>query len=260
MAIQTAEGWILDVSHDYATGNINLLIKLQDGRIISFKQKLKEYVFYILPKSHSAGEDLFQQLSRNDQVIKKIFWHEKYIDLADRNKTRLIGISLGNSQSQDYQRLIKKLEMDSRVGSLYNIELSVIHQFIYNQLKIPPTSKVRIEYEQEELLSISRIDDRQETAPPPFKIMHIGLSSHGKNDEIILNLRLENQTSIISNTVSDQSFISVFNENQPDIAIIYGDYRQDHSTLTSVDNIITQYSNQTVIIHVSDRIEDIPSY
>ena len=96
MAVQTTEGWLLDVSHDYGTGTINLLIKLQDGKAINFKQRLKEYTFYILPKSHYAAEDLFQQLSRNDQVIKKIFWGERYIDLADSNKTRVIGISIAD--------------------------------------------------------------------------------------------------------------------------------------------------------------------
>ena len=48
-------------------------------------------------------------------------------------------------------------------------------QFIYNQLKIPPTSKVKIEYDdnQERLLSISKIDDSQEISIPPFFIMYI---------------------------------------------------------------------------------------
>ena len=51
--------------------------------------------------------------------------------------------------SQDYQAFIKKLRMDSRVRSLYNIELSATQHFIYNQLKIALTSKVIIEYEEE---------------------------------------------------------------------------------------------------------------
>lgn len=160
MVVQTTDGWLLDVSHDYESNNINLLIKLQDGKLISFKQRLKEQTFYILSRSQPGAEDLFQQLSRNDQVFKKIFWNEKYIDLSDRNKTKLIGITLENIQSQDYQRLIKKLEMDSRVRSLYNTELSTLHRFIFNQLEIAPTSKVRIEYEDEELFSISRIENR----------------------------------------------------------------------------------------------------
>lgn len=74
MVIQTVDGWFLDVSHDYKSNNINLLTKLHDGKLISFKQRLNEQIFYILPRSQPATEDLFQQLSRNDQVVKKIFW------------------------------------------------------------------------------------------------------------------------------------------------------------------------------------------
>jgi hypothetical protein len=51
MVIQTVVGWLLDVSHDNSNDNINLIIKLQDGKVISFKQKLNENTFYVLPKS-----------------------------------------------------------------------------------------------------------------------------------------------------------------------------------------------------------------
>ena len=134
MVIQTAVGWLLDVSHDNSNDDINLIIKLQDGKVISFKQILNEDTFYVLPKSQLVGEDLFQQLSRNDQVIKKIFWDEKYIDLADKYKTKLIGIStnISDIQTQIYKAFIKKLRMDSRVRSLYNTELSATQHFIYN--------------------------------------------------------------------------------------------------------------------------------
>src|SRR5215831_15528844 len=159
MVIHTAVGWILDVLHDHATSDINLLIKLQDGKVISFKQKLKKYVFYILPKSQLVAEDLFQQLSRNDQVIKKIFWDEKYIDLVDKKKTRLIGVSVTGIKSQNYQIFIKKLKTDSRVRSLYNTELSATQHFIYNHLRIAPTSKVSIRFEEEKLLSTKKLDD-----------------------------------------------------------------------------------------------------
>jgi hypothetical protein len=257
MVIQTSDGWLLDVSHDYETDNINLLIKLQDGKLINFKQRLKEQTFYILPRSQLAAEDLFQQLSRNDQVIKKIFWNEKYIDLADRNKTKLIGITLENIQSQDYQRLIKKLGMDSRVRSLYNTELSAIQQFIYNQLKIVPTSKVRVDYEEAQLLSIFKVDDSQDIAPPPFKIMHIRIGDDSKNDEIVFKVRIEKGTSVVFNELSYESFICRIKENEPEIAIIYEDYQYDHDIVNSIDGIITEYCNQIVIIHARDTVEDI---
>src|SRR5918994_4280469 len=194
MVIKTAEGWLLDVSHDNSNDDINLIIKLQDGKVISFKQKLNENTFYGLPKSQLVGEDLFQQLSRSDQVIKKIFWDEKYIDPADKNKTRLVGIStnISDNQTQIYRAFIKKLRLDSRVRSLYNTELSATQHFIYNQLRIALTGKVRIKYEEEELLSVMKLDDdnSDEIAIPPFKMMHIDVSSGGNEPK--LNVRLDN--------------------------------------------------------------------
>ena len=253
MIIQIADGWLLDVTQDYGTGDINLLIKIQNDKVISFKQKLKEHTFYILPKSHSAAEDLYQQLSRNDQVISKIFWDEKYTDLADKNKTRLIGISITDIQSESYQTLIKKLRTDLRVCSLYNIELSATQQFIYNRLKIAPTSKVRIEFEKERLLSITKVDNGEDVTLPPFSMMHIRISS---GSEPKLNVRLDNQTSVIFNGPSDESFGSYVNENKPDIAIIYAEHRQDQSILNSIRNVIAEQSSRTVVVRTRDTIED----
>src|SRR5919106_2537950 len=257
MVIKTAVGWLLDVSHDNSNDDINLNIKLQDGTVISFKQKLKENTFYVLPKSQLVGEDLFQQLSRNDQVIKKIFWDEKYIDLADKNKTRLIGIStnIPDNQTPLYRAFIKKLKMDSRVRSLYNIELSATQHFIYNQLKIAPTNKVRIRYEEEELLYVTKLDDNNddELAIPPFKMIHIDVSSGGYEPK--LNVLLDNQTPVVFHGRSDGSFSSFVEENKPDVAIIYADYHQDRCTLTSIHNVITKLSEHIVIIYMRDKTE-----
>src|SRR5919106_2065618 len=257
MVVQTAVGWLLDVSHNNSNDNINLIIKLQVGKVISFKQKLKENTFYVLPKSQLAGEDLFQQLSRNDQVIKKIFWDEKYIDLADKNKTRLIGIStnISANQTQLYRAFIKKLRMDSRVRSLYNTELSATQHFIYNQLKIASTNKVKIKYEEEELLSVTKLDDdnNDDIAIPPFKMMHIDVSSNGTEPK--LNALLDNQTPVVFHGISDGSFSSFVDENKPDLAIIYADYHQDQSTLTSIRNVITERSKHIVIIYMRDKTE-----
>ena len=194
------------------------------SNVISFKQKLKDYTFYIQPKSHSAGEDLYRQLSRNEEVIKKIFWDEKYIDISNRNKTRLIGINVTDINSQDYQAFIKKLKMDSRVRSLYNVELSAIQHFIYNQLKIALTSKVIIEYEEEKLLSVKKVEDSQDVTLPPFRMMHIRISG---GSEPKLTVRFDNQISVIFNGLSDDSFGSYVYENKPDIAIVYAEYRQE---------------------------------
>lgn len=267
MVIQTAVGWILDVSKDGVSNDIVLLIKLQNGKAISFKQELHEHVFYILPKSHSAGEDLYQQLSRNDQLIKKIFWEEKYIDLLDKNKTKLLGISLVSTYSadkQDYKKFIQILERDSRVSALYNIELSELMQFIYTQLKIPPTSKVKIEYEAERLLSISSINDGQEIAPPPFSTVYMEIcndsanTENDQNESIKLAVRSDNRAeTFVFNGFSDPSFISYIAENNPDIIVFCGDYREYYSLLNSEDSIFTRQSSPSIIIHSHETIRDI---
>ena len=59
----------------------------------------------------------------------------------DRNKSII--------DKQDFKKLVQTLGHDSRVKTLYNIDLSEVMQFICMQLRIPPTSKVEIEYDDE---------------------------------------------------------------------------------------------------------------
>jgi hypothetical protein len=244
MVSKTAVDWLLDVSKD--KDDIVILIKLEDGRVISFKQRLHEPIFYILPKSYSAGQDLFQQLSRQDQLIKRIFWDEKYIDLLDKNKTHLIGISLDSTQStainrQDYRKLLQKLKQDSRVNVLFNTDLSDVMQFIYTQLRIPPTSKIKIEYEDEQLLSIERIGDSKERAPPPFSIMYIeilGEITPDNNPQSKIAVKTDGHTeTLVFDGISDPAFISCINQIDPGIVVFCG------------DNSFTEWSNHRVVVY-----------
>jgi DNA polymerase elongation subunit (family B) len=255
MATQTTVGWILDVSHDYNTGDINLLIKLQDGKVISFIQRLQEYLFYVLPKSYQAGQDLYQQLSKNDQLIKRIFWDEKYIDLQDKTKTSLIAISLDSNDRQDFKILIQKLGHDSRVKSLYDIDLSSVMQFIFIQLKIAPTSKVKIEYDDnaEQLLSIVKIDGSQELTLPPFSVMCIEAlneTSVNKNELLKLSVTTNGQdsTTLSVNSLSDAVLVSNISQNNPDIIVLCGDFHNYKD--------FTELFKQNVIISTRDAVSD----
>ena len=71
-----------------------------------------------MPKSYSAGQDLFQQLSRHDQLIKRILWDEKYIDLHDKNRKCLIGNTHSAATRYDYKKLLQKLNHDSRANDI----------------------------------------------------------------------------------------------------------------------------------------------
>lgn len=265
MAIQTTVGWILDVSKDNDSSDIIIThIKLHDGKIIRFKQRLHEHIFYILPKSYSAGQDLFQQLSRHDQLKKRIFWDEKFLDLQDKTKTNLIGISLSTDR-QDFKKLVQTLGHDSRVKTLYNIDLSEVTQFIYTQLKIPPTSKVEVEYnddDAERLLSISKIDDSQEISSP-FLTMYIevlnepatiGVNDTNKTHPLNLSMRINEQaTTFVIDHLSDPAFVSYISHNDPDIVVFCGDYNLLYSLK---DSDFTELFKRRVIIHTHNSMQD----
>jgi hypothetical protein len=260
MTIQASVGWILDVSKDSDNSNdIVISIKLHDNKIIRFKQRLHEHIFYILPKSYPAGQDLFQQLSRQDQVVKRIFWDEKYIDLQDKTKTHLIGISLAVN-GQDFEKLVQKLAHDSRVKALYNIDLDEVMQYIYTQLKIPPTSKVEVEYDEdtERLLSISKIDDSKEIAPPSFSTMYIEVldeAVNDKNDLLKLAVRTDEQsTTIVINGLSDPIFVSYISQKSPDIVVFCGNYNLLNS---HNDQSLSDFLKLKVIIYTRNSIHDI---
>ena len=84
-------------------------------------------------------------------------------------------------------------------------------------------------------------------------MMHIRISS---GSEPKLNVRLDNQTSVIFNGPSDESFGSYVNENKPNIAIIYAEHRQDQSILNLIRNVIAEQSSRTVVVRTRDTIED----
>ena len=70
--------------------------------------------------------------------------------------------------------------------------------------------------------------------------MHIDVSSSGIEPK--LNVLLDNQMAVIFHGISGGSFNTFIDENKPDFAIIYTDYYQDRSTLTSIRNVITRQS------------------
>jgi hypothetical protein len=193
-------------------------------------------------------------------LIKRIFWSEKFVDLQDKTKTNLIGVSLDNTTQQDFKNLVQILGRDPRVKASYNIDLSEVTQFICTQLKIPLTSKVKIEYEYdtERLLSIAKIDDSQEIAPPPFSIMYIEVLSETANDSNS-SLKLvvttdEQATTIVINGLSDPVFVSYISQNDPDIILFDGDYNLlDSHNVKSLSEIL----KRKVIIFNRNSIYDI---
>ncbi|MEP6575757.1 MAG: 3'-5' exonuclease [Nitrososphaerota archaeon] len=62
------------------------------------------------------------------------------------------------------------ISFQQRINQLFNTNLSHIQRYLLTQLRIPPTAKVQIEYEERELVSITATNDDQDLRLP-FSIM-----------------------------------------------------------------------------------------
>jgi hypothetical protein len=165
-------GWLLDVSidNDHAT----LWIKTENGQILKLKD-VYHPGFYVLPRNEVDGLHLLQILSREEIIVR---WEEdKLTNLFDSKKqTKLIYIQLRSLRY--YQPLLKKLTEDYRVKQLFNTDLLHVQQYLFDRLKIEPTSKVKVDYDGLKLLEMTKVDDDNDLYPPPFSMLYFDLHTY----------------------------------------------------------------------------------
>jgi DNA polymerase elongation subunit (family B) len=219
-------GWLLDVSieHDKAV----IWIKTTDRKILKLADSYNPSI-YLLPNNESDGLQLLQVLSQQP-TIKKVKWEEgKFTNLFDYASRKKL-ICVFPESIQYYTPLIKRLEKDRRVKQLFNVDLSHIQQYLFNRLKVEPTSKVEVEYDALKLIGISKVDDEKEISLPPFSLMHLNVKTFsGKfrpEDRVtIINVKVEDEDSTFQNNEEKNildSFCEYVRSKDPDIIVCTG--------------------------------------
>ena len=175
-------GWLFDISIEH--DNVVIWVKTTDKKILKLYDSYHPS-FYIIPRSEADGLYLFQILSRQLDIVEKASWEEsKFTDLYDYDsigikKKKLIYVQIQSTRY--YLPLLKKIEEDSRVKQLFNTDLLHIQRYLFTQLRIEPTSMVKVKYSGSKILQISKIDDddqKQEEvspSPPPFSLLYFDL-------------------------------------------------------------------------------------
>ena len=198
------------------------------------------------------GLYLFQILSRQQQqqdiVVKKVSWEEdKFTSFFDNEqaaknnrKNKLIYVQLQSLRY--YQPLLKKLEKDYRVKQFFNTDLSYVQQYLFTKLRIEPTSKVKVEYNDLKILEISKVDDEREVSPIPFSLLYFDLYTNSgilALDDAIRSIKVryedynEKKGEIVREDVSfqyteEKTILQEFSDyiltKNPDVVICMGDY------------------------------------
>jgi DNA polymerase elongation subunit (family B) len=227
-------GWLLHVSIEQ--DKAILWIKTEDKKILRLTDSYQPF-FYILSRNEYDGASLFHILSQQT-IVKKVGWEEnRSTNLFEEYSKRKL-ICVVSESVQSYSLLLKKLENDFRVKQVFNADLSHIQQYLFHKLKIEPTSKVEVEYNDgSKLVRLTKVED-QDITPPPFSILHINVqTSSGK-------INLEDPVVIIKSRYEDvrdpqqaverifdskegkdilEDFCSFVLDKDPDILVFPGD-------------------------------------
>jgi len=169
-------GWILNV---YVEGDEAVIwLRTEDGRVIRLKDRYHPS-FYILPKRVEHGERLLSSL-QEEESIKKVEWVNKYTNLNEQRRKRLLQITLNRAAT--YKYLERRLEDSGYVEELFNTDLLHVRRYIYTRLGIAPTSKVNVKFDEDNfLIEIKKIDDDKEILPPPFTSLYFKINPSGPN-------------------------------------------------------------------------------
>ncbi len=166
---QNRNGWILDV---YIENNeVILWIKTDEGQILRLIDDY-EPEFYIQPKTEQSGTEILQIL-QDLELVKEVKWDLKLIDINSTIKEKLIYIRCYSIHH--YNLLLKTLQHETfqyRIWYLFNTKLSHIQRYLFTQICVRSMSKVQVEFEDGELISISKSGDKEDFQLP-YSLMHV---------------------------------------------------------------------------------------
>jgi DNA polymerase elongation subunit (family B) len=165
--MDSAIGWLLDFAID--RNAVTLWVKTIEGNILRLTDKYHP-CFYILPKNGVAGDELFQILSQQPKI--RVEWQNKLTDIFDQDgygRRKLLCVYL--ESIYHYKTLLDRLQKDSRVARVFNSELSHVQQYLFAQLKVEPTCKIQVQYDNARLISMTKLDE-SDIEPPPFSILY----------------------------------------------------------------------------------------
>jgi DNA polymerase elongation subunit (family B) len=240
--MESTIGWLLDVTVERNAAI--LWIKTIEQGLLRLVDKYQP-CFYLLPKNEQAGAELFHLLSQ--QTKTRLEWQNKRTDIDHNGYGRLLCV--WTESIYYHNTLVKRLQNDQRVGQVFNTELSHVQQYLFTRLKVEPTSKVQVQYENERLINLTKIDE-YDVSPPftmlSFEVITSSLDPYDINDPIRqISVKYQEETEVTfegSEETILRGLCKYIVANDPDIVI---------STTKQ------HYKSPSVLRYLFARIEDL---
>lgn len=209
------EGWILDVyikSPDLAI----IWLKDEDGRTIRIVDSYTPS-FYIKPNGWIEEWELRCLLS-DSGLISSLCKEEKYISLRSKKKDSLIKVEVPSIK--EYNQVVKRIKRSRLAEAVYDADLRHVQKYLFTKLGIEPTSKVKLGYDGEKLLWISKVDDEKEL---PFSLARLEYElEHGeiKRMKYIDSSEVYDIECDKEKSEAAAQLYSIFKERDPDIIVL----------------------------------------
>ncbi len=222
--MKLVEGWFLDV---YTRQNEAVVwLQTEDGIPLRLSEPYSPS-FYILPKDKNSKKELYRILQQH-QNIKSVASEDKYTNLGNTRKRTLLRVIVDDASN--YKKIKEATKKLPQTGKLYNGDLLHVQQYLFTQLGIAPTSKVKITHDaKNQIKSVSLVDDYNEIAPPPFTTIFFNI--HVDSSKATPDPRQDPINQILINTVKDkillqskesdvlQGLNTLVKENDPDLIV-----------------------------------------
>ncbi|MEM0074758.1 MAG: DNA polymerase domain-containing protein [Conexivisphaerales archaeon] len=203
-------GWLLDV---YIHDNTAVLwIKREDGSLIRITDSYAPS-FYVKPIDWVDRYQILQSLQDYEHT-KAVAEEDRIVSIAENTKVKLIRIETRSVYG--FNILVKRLSKDHEV---YNADLEHVQLYLFQRLRIEPTSKVAFEHYNGRLLWMKKLDDENIVEPPPFSMMRMNmLYSMHKGKRELHEIEVYDKSSVF--TVKKEDLIDYISMQNPDIIVL----------------------------------------
>ncbi|MEM2067553.1 MAG: DNA polymerase domain-containing protein [Nitrososphaerota archaeon] len=144
-------------------------VKTPSGEAIRLVDEYRPRIF-AEPRSPEAELMLVQMLEQSP-LVRSVEAVEMLVGLRNRERRRLLRIESFGATSID--RVSKLVRRSGLVSEIYGGSLPHVHRYLFNRLRVEPSSRAAITASGERIVSAERLEDLEEIRPPPFTLLRM---------------------------------------------------------------------------------------
>jgi hypothetical protein len=163
--MEQLRGWLLDV---YTQGSKAVLwVKAEDGGTLRLTDGYTPF-FHVEAREGVGEDDLLYRLS-DCREVKSARVETRLTSLEHGRPRRLVRVEAHGTDG--FRSLVASVERSALVSRVYNAGMRHVQRYLFTRLPIEPSSRVLVSHDGGRLLDMERLDDWNDLAPPPFKLL-----------------------------------------------------------------------------------------